>query len=216
MGKKEKLLYSDKVYLEIIRRIQLGQMLPFETLREEQIAKELQISRSPVRTAIAQLVAEGILISTDRGVAVNDIRVTPARYKLLTEVPEAFLAIVIEKAPAENYHWSFLSLRSTLYQLRLTASTENHANFIQMMHVFLLEILHVSENYYFEEYSKRNFFLIEKFGCHLPIFTTLDTRLWTVNQLDYLLTQLSKQETEIALQTLRNLFRELQAQAYRN
>ncbi|STY44001.1 Transcriptional regulators [Listeria grayi] len=215
MEKQSKGLYSEKVYWTIIERIQAGQLQVGAALREEQIAKELDISRSPVRTAVAQLVAEEILVATDRGVAVGDILVTPARYKMLTEVAEAFLAIVIQKAPAENYNWSFLTLHSMVFQMRLLAADEDEAEFIHVLHLFLLELLRVSENNYFTAYSRRNFFLIEKFGGHLPTFNMTDTRLWVVHQLDGLLKQLSSDQTEAAVQTLRNLFRELQVQAYR-
>lgn len=51
----------DLVYAELRRRLMSGVFLPGERLREEHIAAELSVSRTPVRSAIERLVADGLV-----------------------------------------------------------------------------------------------------------------------------------------------------------
>ncbi len=51
----------DYVYGELRRRLMAGAFMPGERLREEHIAAELSVSRTPVRSAIERLVADGLV-----------------------------------------------------------------------------------------------------------------------------------------------------------
>ncbi len=51
----------DLVYGELRRRLMAGAFLPGEKLREERIAKALDVSRTPVRQAIERLEADGLV-----------------------------------------------------------------------------------------------------------------------------------------------------------
>jgi len=51
----------DLVYGELRRRLMAGAFLPGEKLREERIAQELDVSRTPVRQAIERLEADGLV-----------------------------------------------------------------------------------------------------------------------------------------------------------
>lgn len=59
VGKKESL--SEKAYRMLREAILSGELKPGETLTEEGTAELLQISRTPVRSALQQLAAEGFL-----------------------------------------------------------------------------------------------------------------------------------------------------------
>lgn len=61
---------SDLVYGNLRRRLMSGAFLPGERLREEHIANELSVSRTPVRSAIERLVADGLVKREDRRGAV--------------------------------------------------------------------------------------------------------------------------------------------------
>ena len=60
----------DRVYAELRRRLMAGAFLPGERLREEHIASELDVSRTPVRAAIERLVADGLVRHEERRGAV--------------------------------------------------------------------------------------------------------------------------------------------------
>ncbi|MBC9903271.1 MULTISPECIES: GntR family transcriptional regulator [Achromobacter] len=51
----------DYVYAELRRRLMAGSFMPGERLREEHIAAELSVSRTPVRSAIERLVTDGLV-----------------------------------------------------------------------------------------------------------------------------------------------------------
>ncbi|CAB3917165.1 HTH-type transcriptional regulator McbR [Achromobacter anxifer] len=51
----------DYVYAELRRRLMAGSFMPGERLREEHIASELSVSRTPVRSAIERLVTDGLV-----------------------------------------------------------------------------------------------------------------------------------------------------------
>lgn len=66
---------SDRVHFELRRRLMAGHYDPGTQLREEAVASDLGVSRTPVRAAIQRLVAEGLLeAAPNRGA-----RVTPWR-----------------------------------------------------------------------------------------------------------------------------------------
>ncbi|SAI22282.1 GntR family transcriptional regulator [Bordetella ansorpii] len=60
----------DRVYAELRRRLMAGAFLPGERLREEHIASELGVSRTPVRAAIERLAADGLVRHEERRGAV--------------------------------------------------------------------------------------------------------------------------------------------------
>jgi len=53
-------------YKELIGRLQSGAIVPGDYLREQQIAKEFGVSRTPVREALRKLETEGLLVSESR------------------------------------------------------------------------------------------------------------------------------------------------------
>ena len=58
---------STRAYDELRERLRRGQVAPDDRLVDTEIARELVVSRMPVREALLQLVAEGYLVSTARG-----------------------------------------------------------------------------------------------------------------------------------------------------
>lgn len=60
----------DTVYAELRRRLMSGAFLPGQRLREEHLANELSVSRTPVRSAIQLLVADGLVGLEERRGAV--------------------------------------------------------------------------------------------------------------------------------------------------
>lgn len=87
---------KDKVYTVIRERILSGQLFPGEKITEHKIADELDVSRSPTREAIKQLVGDGLLMHIpNRG----------AYVKLLTtkEIKDAFDARIMLEQYAVSY-----------------------------------------------------------------------------------------------------------------
>jgi DNA-binding GntR family transcriptional regulator len=58
-----------RIYWELRGRIQRGEVGPHDRLVDMEIARELEVSRMPVREALLQLVNEGYVVGTTRGFA---------------------------------------------------------------------------------------------------------------------------------------------------
>lgn len=64
---------SERVYSDLRRRLMTGHYQPREQLKEQDLASEYEVSRTPVRVALTQLVAEGLLAAEpNRGVFVAE------------------------------------------------------------------------------------------------------------------------------------------------
>ena len=73
-------LLSKKVYRVLKSRIIKGSFKPGTKLLESRIAKQLGLSRTPVREAIRELAAEGFVkISPNQGIVVNNISINNLR-----------------------------------------------------------------------------------------------------------------------------------------
>ena len=53
---------ADNIYYTLKNRILRGELRPGTALREEYLSDELQVSRTPLRKALTQLMAEGYLV----------------------------------------------------------------------------------------------------------------------------------------------------------
>ncbi len=70
---------SEGVYEHLRRELLSGRLLPGQWLREQELAAELQVSRTPVREAIRRLAQEGLVaIEANRGVSVVELGVDEA------------------------------------------------------------------------------------------------------------------------------------------
>lgn len=75
--KDNRMSVSDEVHAELRRRLIAGHFDPGQKLKEEHIAADLGVSRTPVRAAIQRLVSEGLLEATPkRGAVVSEWRTT--------------------------------------------------------------------------------------------------------------------------------------------
>ncbi len=62
---------ADRVHEELLRRIVAGELAPGSRLRQEALAEELGVSRTPLREALARLVSEGLVdFAPNRGATV--------------------------------------------------------------------------------------------------------------------------------------------------
>jgi DNA-binding GntR family transcriptional regulator len=91
----------DKAYLHIQRKIALGELQQGSALSELALAKELGISRTPIREAIGQLIAEGLLEqSPSRGTVV--VKLTRQDIVDLYELREALEIYAVAKAARQT------------------------------------------------------------------------------------------------------------------
>ncbi len=76
---------TDRVHRHLSLEIAEGHLIPGQQLLETALARELGVSRTPVREALRLLVSEGLAMATPEGVAVTDFTVKDVRDLLQTE-----------------------------------------------------------------------------------------------------------------------------------
>jgi len=64
---------STRVYRSLVERLRNGALMPGTRLREEDLAAELGVSRTPIREALTRLQARGLAIATPAGLAVPEL-----------------------------------------------------------------------------------------------------------------------------------------------
>lgn len=64
---------ADRVHARLKKALNAGRYEPGEAIREEAVARWLQVSRTPVREALRRLAAENLLVSTSRGLAMPQL-----------------------------------------------------------------------------------------------------------------------------------------------
>ena len=94
LDKNPFLVLSKLVYRQIYREIIDGNLLPQHKIIESKIAKELNISRSPVKMALAEMTEKGILEKA-KG---KELRVKKIRYEECLWIYEARMMLEPEAA----------------------------------------------------------------------------------------------------------------------
>lgn len=74
--RKQRGLLKDRAYAELKQRVLAGAFRPGAFLSERQLADELEMSQTPIRTAVERLEAEGFLaVSPQQGIVVRDLSI---------------------------------------------------------------------------------------------------------------------------------------------
>ena len=90
---------SDKIYTEIENAIKEGVLLPGDSINEAELASQYQVSRTPIREALIQLQAQGLLASLPRGgmiVAKMDLQQLLSLWELLAELEGVAVRLDVE------------------------------------------------------------------------------------------------------------------------
>ena len=113
----------DKAYLHLQRKIRSGKLPAGTLLSEASIVRELGTSRTPLREAIRQLVAEGFLRQTPSGASVV-VEFSRRDVAELYELREALEVYAVGKAAEQGLRPSDLESMRQLISEILTLRTE--------------------------------------------------------------------------------------------
>ena len=69
----------DRVYNSLRKALREGEIRPNRHLGEHSLAKELRVSRTPVREALALLMRDGLLVSTSKGLMLPELSIDDIR-----------------------------------------------------------------------------------------------------------------------------------------
>lgn len=96
---------SDKIRTEIENAIKDGDLLPGESIDEAELANQYQVSRTPIREALIQLQAQGMVTSLPRGgmvVAKMDLQQLLALWELLAELEGVAVRLACQRMTAHE------------------------------------------------------------------------------------------------------------------
>lgn len=96
---------SDKIRAEIENAIREGALLPGDPIDEAEIAAQYKVSRTPIREALIQLQAQGMLTSLPRGgmvVAKMDLQQLLSLWELLAELEGVAVRLACQRMTPEE------------------------------------------------------------------------------------------------------------------
>lgn len=96
---------SDRIRMEIEDAIKDGSLLPGESVDEAELALQYEVSRTPVREALLQLQAQGLLTSLPRGgmiVAKMDLQQLLSLWELLAELEGVAVRLACQRMTPEE------------------------------------------------------------------------------------------------------------------
>jgi DNA-binding GntR family transcriptional regulator len=96
---------SDKIRAEIETAIREGSLLPGDPIDEAEIAAQYKVSRTPIREALIQLQAQGMLTSLPRGgmvVAKMDLQQLLSLWELLAELEGVAVRLACQRMTREE------------------------------------------------------------------------------------------------------------------
>ncbi|EUJ23589.1 GntR family transcriptional regulator [Listeria grandensis FSL F6-0971] len=216
-SKREYKTLDRMVYFSIIEKIKSGELKPNEHLTEERLAKELDVSRSPIRKAITALVSEGILdYRTYSGVVVRDSMIDSAKYAQLLEVIEVFIDATIQKMKKNKTQLDIDAFRNYIASMDRSSYLQNMEDYIFNQHQFFFRILKYDPNPYYYENVKRTFFTINNFSMETVVKQgSEDKRDLTVKKFTAIADAFEANDYDLANERIHSLFADFALSAFR-
>lgn len=134
-----------RAYQEIRRRIIYAEYLPGTLLSENDLAEQLQMSRTPVRAAISLLVTEGFVESfRGRGVLVREI--TFREYAEMLEALVSMQHYVLSKAERRRLEFDLPTLRGHLEAQARAKENEDIPGYYESFLLFIETMIKAIHN----------------------------------------------------------------------
>lgn len=136
---------NHKAYEYIRTQIMLGQMLPGQLLSENELADALNMSRTPVRGAIAQLEHEGIVVSLkNRGILIKEVSMKEMLD--MSEVLHAFQLLTLAHMEASGDMPDMKQLKSHLDAQYEATERGEYATYVEHSYKFISGFIAVLGN----------------------------------------------------------------------
>ncbi|MBC2254730.1 GntR family transcriptional regulator [Listeria ivanovii] len=158
----EKQTYEKLAYYTIKEKILSGKLHVGQHISEAGIAKELSISRTPVRKAIAVLVSEELIeYELNRGAIVIESSMSAGRFIELLEMAEILIVQTIDKCQNKNLTYKPEKGDEILNEMRQIHTEEDVDVYLTLISKWLLQFVSQLANIYAEDIvrkMKRDFF----------------------------------------------------------
>lgn len=141
---KRKSFHSERIYNEIKSQIISGVLKPREKIFEQDLAEQLEVSRTPIRESINRLLAEGLLIKDFAGTVVKDLNLSHMMevYELRAVLEGYIAGEVVEKLTKEDFD----RLENTLTKQKISLEHKQYVEAAKAGTEFHWIIIQKSEN----------------------------------------------------------------------
>ena len=151
---------SETIYQHIVDMILSLQIKPGEKISEAKIAKEFNVSRTPIREALKKLAHDGIInIYPNRFARVASY--TPDYIKQIGIVRLSLETMAVKLAIHNGSNSEFLNLRKYCEQCYKAASIGDTSSRIKMDCTFHFELCKISKNQQLIDFQREIYFKIE-------------------------------------------------------
>ncbi|MGF9815402.1 GntR family transcriptional regulator [Bacillus toyonensis] len=117
---------EEQAYAKILEGITSKKYVAKMHLKENQLSRELQMSRTPIRRALSRLGSEGILsYQSNHGMVVNDIFFSTQDIVNALEIRLIFTEVCIKKAQQKNIVFNTNQLTELLRQQQIALDNED-------------------------------------------------------------------------------------------
>ena len=194
---------EQQAYEIIKKNISTGIYLPGSHLAEADLVKDLQMSRTPIRRALARLNNENyIKCESHYGSIVQDITISMQEMIYILEVRLSFLTSCLKKAKRKKLAYDKETLRDAIDAIEPAVEEKNTLQFIKAVHILDNLIIYTARNSLMIEILLP---LWERFivGATDTVFSgRLQSDSNVVEEYTQIITHLEKQEYDEAIETL--------------
>ncbi|MGP4040100.1 GntR family transcriptional regulator [Gracilibacillus sp. D59] len=136
---------AEEAYSKIKEKMLEGTYLPGDMLSENQLAKELGMSRTPIRSAIARLESQGIVTSfKNKGILIKEISAKDLQDTL--EILNSFMIYIFETRTPENLALDLGELKMHLDKQLRARDDNNYIEYVKNSLMFVKCILSATHN----------------------------------------------------------------------
>ncbi|PGO78690.1 hypothetical protein CN980_08480 [Bacillus cereus] len=204
MGKENTL--EEQAYEMILERITSKKYIAKMHLKESQLSRELQMSRTPIRRALSRLGSEGILsYQSNHGMVVNDIFFSTQDIVNALEIRLIFTEVCIRKAKQKNIVFNTSQLNELLKQQQVALNNEDAHGYYQAVFEGINLIFVSTNNTLMYEFTA----IIEKRLFIASLQQTFEKRKYflqtEINYMSQFINLLSNKKYDEAIESYREL-----------
>ncbi|WP_239256222.1 GntR family transcriptional regulator [Listeria ilorinensis] len=216
MENKQRETMETKCYREIKKRIKNGQFPPGTRLIETAISKELNISRTPVRRAIAMLAADGYVENIDyRGAVVKNSTISKERYLEMLDIIGLFVKQAIKRIGSKKLPVDVLRISSKQTEIHWQYRDSPEIAGRKYERFLIMELLSYLKNDYYKQIAEDFFERIDQFGNQEVLAIIHTTSEDTIVQLEKVIQLLLDGNYGEAVQVVEQLNEQQILAAYR-
>ena len=185
-------------YLKVKKAIEQQTLKPGQVLTENQLCKELNLGRSPIRSALQQLSLDGFVeLPPNRSARVSQFTQTQVRQ--LYSLRSMMLSYALERTIDTYTQKDLDALTDCLQRQEAAFLNRNFEDYLQAIYDFFFYIIHKANNPYLDEMASGILLRINVFLCLYDNFYSVE-KLKTLPLHRKILTAIQQKKAKTVMQ----------------